>query len=224
MTKPITAKQFHQSDGTEQWRVLGEGACTFFRSGSFDTSLRLAQAIGGLDGVADLEPDLDVRRDGVTVRLIEDTDDYYGLVESHIELARQVTATAGRLGLVGEHPDLQTVQLTIDALDIPALLPFWRAVLDYRDREPALGNVEDLVDPRGRGIAIWFQQMDEPREQRNRIHFDVWVTPEQFDARVAAALAAGGRLVSDAYAPSWTVLADAEGNEACVCSATGRDD
>lgn len=34
-------------------------------------------------------------------------------------------------------------------------MPFWRALLGYRDREP-----EDLIDPRGRGPAFWFQEMD----------------------------------------------------------------
>ena len=35
---------------------------------------------------------------------------------------------------------------------------------------------------------------------------------------VEAAVAAGGRLVTDDFAPSWWVLADADGNEACVCT------
>jgi 4a-hydroxytetrahydrobiopterin dehydratase len=65
--------------------------------------------------------------------------------------------------------------------------------------------------------------MDAPRPQRNRLHIDVWVPPELGEARVAAALAAGGRLVSAAHAPSWWVLADAEGNEVCVSTSAGRD-
>lgn len=76
----------------------------------------------------DGHPDVDLRHEGVTIRLITVTDDYYGLTERHIELARQISAVA----------------------------------------------------------------------------------------RAAAALAAGGRLVNDADAPSTWVLADPEGNEACV--------
>ena len=68
------------------------------------------------------------------------------------------------------------------------------------------------------GPAIWFQQMDGPRPQRNRVHLDVTVSPEVAEERVAAAIAAGGTLVSDAHARSWWVLADPEGNEACVCT------
>ena len=60
--------------------------------------------------------------------------------------------------------------------------------------------------------------MDEPRPQRNRIHLDITVAHDAAEARVAAALAAGGTLVSDARARAFWVLADAEGNEACVCT------
>jgi 4a-hydroxytetrahydrobiopterin dehydratase len=34
---------------------------------------------------------------------------------------------------------------------------------------------------------------------------------------VADTIAAGGRLVTDEHAPDWWVLADAEGNELCIC-------
>ena len=37
-----------------------------------------------------------------------------------------------------------------------------------------------------------------------------------------AAIDAGGRLVTDAHAPSWWVLPDAEGNETCIGMWLGR--
>jgi 4a-hydroxytetrahydrobiopterin dehydratase len=100
------------------------------------------------------------------------------------------------------------------------VMPFWAAVLGYERR--ADSPDEDLVDPRWRGPSIWFQGMDAPRPQRNRFHIDVWVPPELAEARVAVALAAGGRMVRDG-SPTWWTLADAEGNEVDVTSATGRD-
>ena len=78
-------------------------------------------------------------------------------------------------------------------------------------------------DPFGRGPAIWFQQMDSPRPQRNRIHLDIDVPHDAAAARIEAALAAGGTLLSDHAAPAFWVLADAEGNEACICTWQGRD-
>jgi 4a-hydroxytetrahydrobiopterin dehydratase len=116
------------------------------------------------------------------------------------------------------------LELAIDAMDIPAIRPFWRAVLGYGD-EPGRDEPDAaVVDPVGQGPAIWFQQMDAPRPQRNRIHFDVIVAHDEAMPRVQAALTAGGTLLSDAAAPSFWVLADKEGNEACVCTWLERDE
>lgn len=69
-------KQFHEAEGAEDWRVLRDGACAYFRTGSFSAAARLVQAMSELPGVDDLRPDVDVRHDGVTVRLITIADDY----------------------------------------------------------------------------------------------------------------------------------------------------
>jgi 4a-hydroxytetrahydrobiopterin dehydratase len=216
MTERITAQQFHQSDGVDDWRVLFGGACAYFRTGSFATGVALVDAIGTLADAANHHPDVDLRYAGVTVRLI--THDVDGLSERDVNLARQISAAARKLSVPADPTAVQTVQITIDALVRPTVMPFWRAVLSYRE----VGD-QDLVDPFGRGPSFWFQQMDKPRPQRNRIHVDVSVPHDQAEARVAAAIAAGGLLVSDAHAPAWWTLADAEGNEADVATWMGRD-
>jgi 4a-hydroxytetrahydrobiopterin dehydratase len=220
-TKPLTPRQFHGADGVEDWRVLGEGACAYFRTGSFAAGARLAQAIGELDGLDAHHPDIDVRHSGVTVRLITITDDDYGLSERDLDLARRISAVARELGFAADPTMLQTVQVSIDALVSAEVMPLWRAVLGYAHR--ADSPDEDLVDPRDRGPSIWFQRMDAPRPQRNRMHIDVWVPHDQAEARVAAAIAAGGRLVTDEHAPMWWTLADPEGNEVDVCTWMSRD-
>ena len=53
MTDRISPKQFHESEGVEDWRVLGDGACAYFRTGSFAAGARLVQAISELPGVDD---------------------------------------------------------------------------------------------------------------------------------------------------------------------------
>jgi 4a-hydroxytetrahydrobiopterin dehydratase len=215
MIKRITLLQFHEAEGVEDWRVLGDGVCTYFRTGSFAAGARLVHAISELAGVDDHHPDVDLRHEGVTVRLITNTPDYFGLSVRDVELARQISAVARQLGAPADASAVQTVQVAIDALVRADVMPFWRAVLGYRDRD---AGGEDLSDPHRRGAPFWFQKMDAPRPHRNRIHIDVFVPHDQAEARVAAAIAAGGRLVTDKFAPTWWTLADAEGNEADVCT------
>ncbi|HKZ47834.1 MAG TPA: 4a-hydroxytetrahydrobiopterin dehydratase, partial [Thermoplasmata archaeon] len=168
MTDGISAKQFHESDGVEDWRVVGDGACAHFRTGSFAASSRLVQAISELASLEDHRPDVDLRYGGVTVRLITFTNDYYGLSLRDVELARQISAIAHRLGHTADPSAVQSILFTIDALVSDNVMPFWRAVLGYEYR--ADNPKEDLIDPRGRGPSIWFQKTDEPPSQDNRIH------------------------------------------------------
>ncbi|WP_255372139.1 VOC family protein [Cellulosimicrobium sp. CUA-896] len=118
---------------------------------------------------------------------------------------------------------VQELEIAVDALVGPAVQPFWRAVLGYAEQAPDGSAAVPLADPTGHAPAFWFQQMDAPREQRNRIHVDVTVPHDVAEARVTAAIAAGGHLVSDGRAPAFWVLADPEGNEACVCTWQARD-
>lgn len=215
MTERISPRVFHESAGIEDWRVLYGRACAHFPTASFADGVALVSAIGLLADAADHHPDVDLRFGGVTVCLV--THEVGGLSLRDVALARQVSAAARDLGLVADPSRVQQVDLAIDALVRADVLPFWQAVLGYR----ADGD-EDLRDPQGRGPSVWFQAMDAARVGRNRIHVDIAVPHELAEERVAAALAAGGRLVTDAHAPSWWVLADAEGNEACVATWVGR--
>ncbi|MGZ4625023.1 MAG: VOC family protein [Kineosporiaceae bacterium] len=216
MSDLITPRQFERSDGVADWRVLASGACARFRTGSFTVGVELVEVIGALADAADHHPDVDLRPSAVTVRL--PIRDVPGLTEHDLDLARQISAAARELDVPADPAAVQDVNLTIDALNRPSVLPFWRAVLGYEQ----VGE-EDLLDVHRRSPAIWFQPMSGPRPQRNRIHVDVWVPNDQAEARVAAALAAGGQLVSDEHAPAWWTLADAEGNEVDVATWMGRD-
>jgi 4a-hydroxytetrahydrobiopterin dehydratase len=51
----------------------------------------------------------------------------------------------------------------------------------------------------------------------------VWIPHDQAGARLAAALAAGGHVVRDDYAPAWWTLADAAGNEVDIFTTKSRD-
>jgi 4a-hydroxytetrahydrobiopterin dehydratase len=222
MTDRISPRQFHESEGVEDWRVLGDGANAYFRTGSFATGARLVQAIGALPGVDELQPDVDVRHDGVTVRIVAFIEGYGGMLQSHVELARHISAAARKLGLSADPGAVQSLLVIPGATSRTAVMPFWRAVLGYEPR--ADSPAEDLVDPRNRGVPFWFEQMNEPRpDGGGAIHIAIWVPYEQAEARIAAALAAGGRMVRDEFAPSWWTLADVAGNEADIATTKGRD-
>jgi len=205
MRGPITPRRFHQVD----WRVIRESASASFHTGSLAEGVAFVNEIAGFAYAVDDHIDIDLRPEGVTVRLRVNS--VGELSEDDVTLAGQISAAARTRSLPVDPSGMQAVQVAIDALVIPDVLPFWRAVLGYEE----LGD-EDLFDPHFQGPPFWFQQMDAPRPQRNRIHIDVYVPHDQAEARVAAALAAGGHLVSDEHSPEWWTLADAEGNEVDV--------
>jgi 4a-hydroxytetrahydrobiopterin dehydratase len=222
MGERITPDQFHQSQGVEDWRVISDGACAFFRTRSFAAAARFLQTLNELPGVEDHPPAIDVRADGVTVRLITVASDYYGMTEDDVELARRISATAREQNLPADPSAIQSLLIVPGAGAIREITPFWRAALGYEPRPDS--PEEDLVDPHDRDAAFWFESMQEPRSDGGgAIHVAVWVPHEQAEARVAAALAAGGRVVRDDFAPAWWTLADAAGNELDIATTTGRE-
>ncbi|SFK52621.1 VOC family protein [Cellulomonas sp. KH9] len=199
------------------WRVLLETLRATFRTPDWATGAELVARVARAADAADHHPDVLLRYGQVTVTT--SSHDVHGLTQRDVDLAAAVTAIADELGLEAAVPAGEVLEIAVDALDIPAVRPFWKAVLGYDD---VPGDPDALADPAGTGPAVWFQQMDAPRPQRNRIHVDVTVPHDVAEERVAAAVAAGGRLVSDAAAPAFWVLADPEGNEACVCTWQAR--
>jgi 4a-hydroxytetrahydrobiopterin dehydratase len=220
MTELLLHRIVQETVDARHWRVLLQTLRATFRTGSFATGVELVARIGAAADAANHHPDVDLRYGRVDVLLL--SHDAGGLTRRDVALAQAITAIADELGVEGEPSEPQALEIAIDALDIPAVLPFWRAVLGYQDSRPDAGP--EVVDPAGIGPTVWFQQMDAPRPQRNRIHVDVTVPHDVADARVEAALAAGGRLVSDAEYPAFRILADVEGNEVCVCTWQGRQE
>jgi 4a-hydroxytetrahydrobiopterin dehydratase len=208
---PVTPPEFADLPGLDDWRFVLGGIHAHFRAGSFGAAATLATAVATAADAADHHPDIEIRYPD-RVRVFLTTHATGGLSTLDVDLARTVSAIAAELGATSEPAHSQALEIAIDTMDANAIRPFWAAVLGYREVD---GN---LVDPLRSGPAMWFQQLDEPRSGRDRFHIDVSVPHDEAPARVAAALAAGGRMVTDQYARSWWVLADADGNEACVCT------
>lgn len=204
MTAPVTPTRFHEVG----WRVMAYAAGTHYRTASLAEGARLAEAVADVADRTSQRAHIDLRSDGVTVRLF--VDESGALTEQDVVLAGQIAAIAQNLGVEVDLNRPQMIQVAIDALSIPDVTPFWQAVLGYQ----VLGDT--LVDPRFEGPTFWFQQMDASRPQRNRVHIDVYLPQDQAEARISAALSAGGRIVYDGHAPDWWTLADPEGNEVDV--------
>lgn len=207
----VTAGEFAGLEGLADWRVVLEGVQANFRAGSFVGAAELVGAVAHAAHQADHHPDLDLRYPDL-VRVALTTHAAGGLTTLDVELARRISALAAARGAIADPTVSQLVELAIDTMDAERIRPFWAAILAYREREGA------LEDPLRIGPPLWFQQMDGPRTDRDRFHIDVTVPHDVAEARVAAALAAGGTLVTDRFARSWWVLADPDGNEACVCT------
>jgi 4a-hydroxytetrahydrobiopterin dehydratase len=226
------------------WRLILGELRTEVRTGSLALAADVAGRVATVVG-AEGHLRLDVRADRVLLSLQTATAAW--VTERDVELARNISTVVdetrletvsgvGLDGRVGPDADIdgdgsggggertvQVIEIGIDALDAAAIRSFWRAVLGYVDEPGRFGPWDGLVDPLGQGPAVWFQRMDAPRPQRNRIHFDVSVPHDEAASRIGAALAAGGTLINDTRAPAFWVLADAEGNEVCVTTWQARD-
>ena len=221
----LTAVQFAAEPGLDDWRYTSACIESRFRAPGFGAAADLVSAIAAAADAAEHHPDIDLRYPGVVhVRLTTHAVGR-GVTQLDVDLARTISALAVERGATPAPLGAQVSELALDALDIDAVLPFWRAVLGYVD-DMVAGEAEPahaIKDPLRIGPSLWFQQMDEPRTERNRFHLDVIVPHDVADERIAAALAAGGTLVSDQWARAWWILADPEGNEACVCTWQDRE-
>ncbi len=216
MTERITSRAFHGADGAEAWRLLPEGAVAAFRSDSFAVSVAFVQAIGDLVR-AGHEPDIDIRRDGVTVVLRAFKGLEYGLVQRDLDLARAISTTALDLGLKPEPAAIQSLLIIPGATDRRGIMPFWQGVLGYAPRPDSPD--EDLVDPHDRLAPFWFEEMDELRaDGAGTMHLVVWVPWDQAEARIAAGVAAGGRIVRHNVEELFWTLADPAGNEVDIAT------
>jgi 4a-hydroxytetrahydrobiopterin dehydratase len=202
--------------GLADWRILYAVLHARFRTGDFATGLELVNRIGAEAEAMNHHPDLDLSYTHVRVRLT--SHDTGGVTIRDVGLARRTSEIAAELGVAAEPADLSVLELALDTPDFAEIKPFWAAVLGLRDSaEP-----DELVDPSGVLPTIWFQESEPHDEPHQRWHLDIRIPPEVADDRIAAALAAGGTLVSDERAPAFTVLADPQGNKACVCTWRGR--
>lgn len=220
MTEKLTGQQVADA-GLDDWRKLWARLCARFETGDFATGLALVNAIGAAAEELGHHPDVDLRYDRVDVRLM--SHDVQALTERDVRLASTISGLAADLGVTARPDALTFVEIGLDTPDLQEVRPFWKAVLGVEDVRWDGEVSEDLVDLGDAVPNLWFQGTEPHEEPRQRFHYDVHVPHDRAEARVQAAVAAGGTLVTDEFAPAFWVLADPQGNKACVCTWQERD-
>lgn len=201
-------REFVSADDIDDWVVLHGGPTAVFRTGSLLEATRLAAALAGVPGL-EARTIMTAASDRLTVKL---TREMWGTEARHVEVARAISAVAREHGATADRSAVQEVQLAVAAKPEEIDLGFWRAVLGYAPMHDDNG-----IDPLGQGSTVWMQDLDPDKPLRHAMHVDVSVARDHAEARVRAAVAAGGRIVVDSAPGSW-ILADRAGNKVCIAA------
>ena len=184
--------------------------------------MRFVEAIRDLVQEGGEGPSIDIRGDGVTVLISAFKGRDVGLIGADLERARAISVVAREIGVIAEPTTVQSISIIPGATDRRAIMPFWQAVLGYEPRPDS--PEEDLVDPRERSAPFWFEEMEELRPGgAGTIHLVVWVPWDEAESRVAAGIAAGGRVVRHNVAENFWTLADRAGNEVDIATTSAPD-
>jgi 4a-hydroxytetrahydrobiopterin dehydratase len=205
--------------GLADWRKLATALHARFLTGDFATGFRFVSAVTEAAEGANHHPDVTLTYPCVDVKLV--SHDVSGVTRRDVDLARRISEIAREQGIGAQPSVLTEVELALDTADLAAAGPVWAALLTG---SPDSVDGDDVIDPSGRLPLLWFQHTDAHETPRQRFHVDLWVPHDVAEERIAAAVAAGGRVVDDSEAPSFVVLADPEGNKACVCTCLERGD
>ncbi len=202
-------REFLSAEGVDDWVVLHGGPTAVFRTDSLAQAAALAVAVAAVPGLGPRTV-LTSAPDRLTVKL---TREMWATEAEHVALARAISEVARAHDARADRSAVQEVQVAISAQPDQIDLPFWRAVLGYGPLSDDNG-----IDPLGQGSTVWMQELDPTKPLRHAMHIDVSVSKGEGEARVAAAVAAGGRVVTDAEAPAAWILADRAGNKVCIAA------
>ena len=215
-SEKLTADQVLDA-GLDDWRKLAQALHARFETGSFSQGLAFVTAITEAAEGANHHPDVTLTYPLVDVKLV--SHDVGGITQRDVDLAREISSIARDQGIASDPAAPTVLELALDTADKDRIGPFWAALLTG---DTASLDGDDVVDKSGRVPLLWFQGTEAHDEPRQRFHLDLWVPHDVADDRIAAAIAAGGTLVDDSEKPSFVVLADPDGNKACICTMLER--
>ena len=211
------------------WRKLAQALHARYLVDDFGAGVRFVAAVGEAghalrhypqvtmgDGFVDLKlvsQDAVYRDDEGNEHIVE------WVTQRDVDLARRITEVAAEHSARADAASINAIEIALDTAHASTIAPVWAALLTGSAEAAGRGSIGDSIrDATGRVPILWFQETDEHEKPRQRFHIDVWVPPDVAEQRIAAAVAAGGIVVDESRAPSYTVIADQDGNKACVCT------
>jgi predicted enzyme related to lactoylglutathione lyase len=112
--------------------------------------------------------------------------------------------------------------VTFDCAAPEALADFWAAATGFRkESTPAPDEYAVVSNLAGRGPALWFNKVPEPKVAKNRVHVCLNARSVEDEAERLIALGAQKVAVhSSSSGTTWIVMHDPEGNEFCLVPAS----
>jgi 4a-hydroxytetrahydrobiopterin dehydratase len=205
--------------GLDDWRKLSQALHARYRIPDFAAGAAFAGAVADMTEAEGHHPDLKLTYGVVDVSLCTREDGLW-VTRKDTDLARKISEIARRQGLEPDPAAVTQLEIALDTPNEDRVSPFWSVLLTG---SPGNRIYDSVFDPTNRVPGLWFQHTDQHETPRQRWHFDLWLAPEVAQERIRAAIAHGGSVVDDAPAPSFTVLADPDGNRVCVCTCLDRD-
>jgi 4a-hydroxytetrahydrobiopterin dehydratase len=213
--------------GLADWRKLGQGLHARYTVSDFAAGARFVSAIAAAGEQASHDPEVRMGSHHVDLKLISDDAIYRDdegtehqvewTTQKDVDLAHGISEIASEHGLAADPSSIIAIELALDTADEANLAPVWSALLTGSGAAQGRGTIgEDVRDATGRVPILWFQDTEPHETPRQRFHIDVQVPYDVAEQRVAAAVAAGAVIVDDSDAPWTTVIADPDGNKACI--------
>jgi 4a-hydroxytetrahydrobiopterin dehydratase len=224
----LTSEQIADTNLTD-WRKLREGLHARYTVADFAAGVRFVAAVGQAGTAAGHHPRVTIADGYVELKLSSDDAVYRdgqgtehiveGVTQRDVDVARQITGIAAEQAVKADPASITTIEFALDTAHSATIAPVWAALLTGSTEAYGRETVgDDVRDATGQVPTLWFQDTDEHETPRQRFHIDVWVPADVAEQRIAAAVAAGGKVVDASQAPSFTVIADQDGNRACVCT------
>jgi 4a-hydroxytetrahydrobiopterin dehydratase len=204
--------------GLGDWRKLAQALHARYRIADFRAGAAFVAAVAEAAEAASHRPDLKMTCSVVDVSLCTREDGLW-VTQKDIDMAQQISEIARRYGLESEPSAVAQLEIALDTANEDGIGPFWSVLLTGN---PDNKIYDSVLDPTSRVPNLWFQGTNEHETPRQRWHFDLWLAPEVAEERIMAAVAHGGIVVDDSEAPSFTVLADPDGNKVCICTCLER--